>query len=263
MKCQIAAGCELAPLKRKGLRRQNPAFALIDPWIALAKNHLRSNARFCKAFRQLYTLEGVPSGLTGHFALGEGKRIISPKSPGMGGASLPAGVHDAGAIERGRFGRDASWTAPAERSGNGACARATRSRTNQNPRAFKSGVALRFPPQSKTLAQSRGVCMGAMRRGVHPALWGFSRGRCVWLMYERGARAKAAEGRRSPRRSALARTCGIRASVFSDSDFATSDFGFRFPAAYPRVYFAVTAVSVTGPSRPQSVSGQLEASKGW
>ena len=39
---------------------------------------------------------------------------------------------------------------------------------------------------------------------------------------------------------------------------------FKCPrdAGATSVYFAITGVSVTGPSRPQSVNGQFEASKG-
>jgi len=44
----------------------------------------------------------------------------------------------------------ASWTAVAERSGDTAFARAMRYRANQNLCPHESGVALRFPPQSKT-----------------------------------------------------------------------------------------------------------------
>jgi hypothetical protein len=44
----------------------------------------------------------------------------------------------------------ASWTAVAERSGDTAFARTKHFRVENNPRAVESGVALRFPPQSKT-----------------------------------------------------------------------------------------------------------------
>jgi hypothetical protein len=47
----------------------------------------------------------------------------------------------------------ASWTAPAERSGDGAFGRANDSRTRDNHRACESGVALCLPPHSKTLAR--------------------------------------------------------------------------------------------------------------
>jgi hypothetical protein len=43
------------------------------------------------------------------------------------------------------------WTAPAERSDDGAFARATRHRTANSLCSFEGGVALRFPPQSKAL----------------------------------------------------------------------------------------------------------------
>jgi hypothetical protein len=46
--------------------------------------------------------------------------------------------------------RTASWTAVAERSGDTAFARKKISRTHHHHRAHESGVALRFPPQSKT-----------------------------------------------------------------------------------------------------------------
>ena len=45
--------------------------------------------------------------------------------------------------------RGALWTAPAERSGDGAFARTTRLRTIQVLGPLESGVALRLPPQSK------------------------------------------------------------------------------------------------------------------
>ena len=45
----------------------------------------------------------------------------------------------------------ASWTAPAERSGDGAFARTPRSRIYAGLRPHESGVALRFPPQSKMI----------------------------------------------------------------------------------------------------------------
>jgi hypothetical protein len=51
---------------------------------------------------------------------------------------------DAKVQRRGLF-----WTAPAERSGDGAFARAEIERTNESLRPHESGVALRFPPQSK------------------------------------------------------------------------------------------------------------------
>ena len=44
----------------------------------------------------------------------------------------------------------ASWSAPAERSGDGAFARAGRFRINKDFGPGESGVALRFPPQSMT-----------------------------------------------------------------------------------------------------------------
>jgi hypothetical protein len=42
------------------------------------------------------------------------------------------------------------WTAPAERSGDGAFRRKQPLRTREMRRACESGVALRLPPQSKT-----------------------------------------------------------------------------------------------------------------
>ena len=47
----------------------------------------------------------------------------------------------------------ASWTAPAKRSGDGAFGRTIIARTDQPFDACESGVALRFPPQSKTPAR--------------------------------------------------------------------------------------------------------------
>jgi hypothetical protein len=44
----------------------------------------------------------------------------------------------------------ASWTAPAERSGDGAFAREMIHKRTEILVRAKSGVALRFPPQSKT-----------------------------------------------------------------------------------------------------------------
>ena len=50
-----------------------------------------------------------------------------------------------------RFGLPcASWSAVAERSGDTAFARTENFQVENNFRAVKSGVALRFPPQSKT-----------------------------------------------------------------------------------------------------------------
>jgi len=46
--------------------------------------------------------------------------------------------------------RNASWTAVAERSDDTAFARAEAERTDKVFRAHESGVALHFPPQSKT-----------------------------------------------------------------------------------------------------------------
>src|SRR4051794_16846814 len=46
-------------------------------------------------------------------------------------------------------GRFSLWTAPAERSGDGAFERAGRPRIREGSRACESGVALRLPPQSK------------------------------------------------------------------------------------------------------------------
>jgi hypothetical protein len=46
------------------------------------------------------------------------------------------------------------WTAPTERSGDGAFVRTGSARINENFCPRESGVALRFPPQSKTLARS-------------------------------------------------------------------------------------------------------------
>ena len=60
---------------------------------------------------------------------------------------------------------DASWTAVAERSGDTAFGRKGRRVKFHPDRAGESGVALRFPPQSKTL-RTRG---GAM--AVAPASW--------------------------------------------------------------------------------------------
>jgi hypothetical protein len=45
-----------------------------------------------------------------------------------------------------------SWTAPAERSGDGAFANAAGVRVMKALGVRKSGVALRLPPQSKTLS---------------------------------------------------------------------------------------------------------------
>jgi hypothetical protein len=47
-----------------------------------------------------------------------------------------------------------SWTAPAERSDDGAFAWATCHRTINSLGSFESGVALRLPPQSKALGNS-------------------------------------------------------------------------------------------------------------
>jgi hypothetical protein len=44
-----------------------------------------------------------------------------------------------------------SWTAPAECNGDGAFARTERAQTISNRCPHESGVALRFPPQSKML----------------------------------------------------------------------------------------------------------------
>src|SRR5579862_9626826 len=52
--------------------------------------------------------------------------------------------------ENGVLAIEASWSAPAERSGDGAFARTGREQINEIPRPRESGVALRFPPQSKT-----------------------------------------------------------------------------------------------------------------
>jgi hypothetical protein len=49
----------------------------------------------------------------------------------------------------------ASWTAPAERSGDGAFGRMEMVRISVNRRAGESGVALRLPPQSKTRSELR------------------------------------------------------------------------------------------------------------
>jgi hypothetical protein len=46
----------------------------------------------------------------------------------------------------------ASWTAPAERCGDGAFARTITSRNHQGCGPLESGVALRLPPQSMTLS---------------------------------------------------------------------------------------------------------------
>ena len=67
-----------------------------------------------------------------------GARLLT--SRGQGVIGKPSG-------SRGRSPHHAVWSAPAERSGDGAWAvTADRSAENQ------SGVALRFPPQSKKLA---------------------------------------------------------------------------------------------------------------
>jgi hypothetical protein len=102
----------------------------------------------------------------------------------------------------------ASWSAPAERSGDGAFARTRRQRTTNNCRPLESGVALRFPPQSKPLRAHAGNRLSRQRLGVRPALWRFSSGLCVSFMPKRLARAKAAEGRRTPGR--FARSQGAR-----------------------------------------------------
>ena len=53
----------------------------------------------------------------------------------------------------------------------------------------------------------------------------------------------------------------LRVMTVGDMHYATTATAFSKSTALEN-YFAVTGVSVTGPSRPQSVSGQLEASKG-
>ena len=57
-------------------------------------------------------------------------------------------------MKRGTF-LKVPWSAPAERSGDGAFVRAGRKQTSKGLRAHESGVALRFPPQSKTLRARR------------------------------------------------------------------------------------------------------------
>ena len=56
--------------------------------------------------------------------------------------------------------RAASWIAPAERSGDGAFVFAAGQRTTEFSHALESGVALRFPPQSKISPRSRNMRMG-------------------------------------------------------------------------------------------------------
>jgi hypothetical protein len=69
------------------------------------------------------------------------RRFLGAKRATISGSSLHQQANSA------RF-----WTAPAERSDDGAFER-TRSADDSNPRgACESGVALRLPPQSKTLA---------------------------------------------------------------------------------------------------------------
>ena len=53
-----------------------------------------------------------------------------------------------------------SWSAPAERSGDGAIVQAKRQRINKDFRAGQSGVALRLPPQSMTLRFIRHALSG-------------------------------------------------------------------------------------------------------
>jgi len=66
-------------------------------------------------------------------------------------------------------GTGVSWTAPAERSDDGAFAGVTRQRTKKHLGALESGVALRFPPQSKTLGYlPRGSCLARLLRFADP-----------------------------------------------------------------------------------------------
>ena len=110
----------------------------------------------------------------------------------------------------------AFWSAPAERSGDGAFARTRRQRTTNNCRPLESGVALRFPPQSKTLRAHAGNRLSRQRLGVRPALWRFSSGPSVSLMRERLARASGGERaalqalREVRRRLAVAPVFGVR-----------------------------------------------------
>jgi hypothetical protein len=63
----------------------------------------------------------------------------------------------------------ASWTAPTEHSVDGAFVRVTRVRTTQSLGSFESGVAIRFPPQSKTLGYlPRGSCLATLLRATDP-----------------------------------------------------------------------------------------------
>ena len=132
------------------------------------------------------------------------------------GASLPAAVQDASRTRGQPPFAPASWSAPAERSDDGAFARTRRQRTTNNCRPLESGVALRFPPQSKTLRAHAGNRLSRQRLGVRPALWRFSSGPSVSLMRERLARASGGERaalqalREVRRRLAVAPVFGVR-----------------------------------------------------
>jgi hypothetical protein len=65
--------------------------------------------------------------------------------------------------------RGASWTALAKRSGDSAFGLVNGLRIYEKLRACESGVALRLPPQSKTLARKSGRTSKAMT-AVQPSL---------------------------------------------------------------------------------------------
>jgi hypothetical protein len=70
-----------------------------------------------------------------------GESGVAPRFPPQ---SKIAGAGEPGVNHSGTF-----WSAPAERSGDGALVRTGRERTLETLRPGESGVALRFPPQSK------------------------------------------------------------------------------------------------------------------
>ena len=64
---------------------------------------------------------------------------------------------------------EGSWTALAKRSDDGPFVPATRRCTTKNLGAFESGVALRFPPPSKTLGSlACGPCLTKLLRVSGP-----------------------------------------------------------------------------------------------
>ena len=149
------------------------------------------------------------------------------------GALLPAAVQDASRTrEQPPFAR-AFWSAPAERSDDGAFARTRRQRTTNKCRPLESGVALRFPPQSKTLRAHASNRLSRERFGVRrqsAATTALSRAPDANELPTIVVRSKAAwcfASRRSPRRFAHTRATAFRASVLECAGRARRRRRFR------------------------------------